>query len=262
MVANVPIPVHPSLRPEQVSRALEVLQNPHLSLHEAALALGLTLEQLTLFLTSEAGDELLALAHAAAATRTRFCAVASLPKAVATLAKVLDESNAAPAPPPDAPPEAHTHRARQLAAACRASSILLRLANMSVNGMGPRPIKPYHGPPPRAARTEPRHEPSHEPQLTPTRFTPSSHSTTGAARATTTTPSAPPPLSTAIPIEHTPARPEPTHADPPRADQPPCLTQVFPTIRFTTSSQSPTPRILPPNASPAARIRATSGAPP
>ncbi|HEX2837268.1 MAG TPA: hypothetical protein VHN77_03970, partial [Phycisphaerales bacterium] len=185
MVAAVPIPVHPSLPPEQVSRALEVLQNPHLSLHDAATSLDLTLEQLTLFLTSDAGDQLLALAHAAAAARTRFCAVASLPKAVATLTKVLDECNAASAPPPDAPPEAHTHRARQLAAACRASSILLRLANLSVSAMGPRPIKPYHGPPPRAARTEPRHEPHyeppHEPQLiTPTRLTPSSHPTTGA----------------------------------------------------------------------------------
>lgn len=268
MVAAASIPAHPTLPPEQVSRALEVLQSPDLSLHDAAHALGLTLEQLTLFLASPEADELLSLAHSAAATRTRFCVAGTLHKSVAALTKVLDECNAAPAPPPDAPPEALAHRDRQLAAACRASSILLRLANLSACGTGPRPTKPHHGPPPRAARTEPPHESHHEPRIahaqpTPTRLNSSAPSTAEAARANTIAPSALAPLSTAMPIKHTPACHEPTHADPPRADQSPCLTPVIPTIRTSaTNAPPPTPLFLPPNASPAARLRATSGAPP
>ncbi len=136
MVALTSKPILPI---EQHARALEVLQSPHLSFEDAADALGLTLEQLTAFVTSDDGLALIAGAELAAAVRVRAMAAAQLHTVVDALSMMLLSyaSSARNVPTADSL-RAQEFSETQRQNARRAGHLLFRLAHFS-----PRPLRAY-----------------------------------------------------------------------------------------------------------------------
>ncbi len=139
-----PPPAIPTLDPRKRDFALRQLQNPTCSMEDVAESLGLTLEQLTLYLASDEGLQLIAEAELSLAVRTRIAAAAHLHHAIDALGMMLSEyaDGTRNIALDDRKHSTHVLHEAQRGNARRAAHLLFRLAHFT-----PKPIRAY-GPSP------------------------------------------------------------------------------------------------------------------